>query len=154
MSYPADTKSILVRERVLEILHNIVEGDSYFLTPGYVWDNYKAWNDIQTDYALEVFFGDGGEPIPQNGLQMEEPFTLIVHGRISHSDDPPGDIRKALRDVRVAILTDAAGGTLAVYAARVKLGATRTDGGQEASQGSGYFEQDFEISVSGLIETL
>jgi hypothetical protein len=154
MSYPTDPKSVLVRERVLALLRDIVAGDDFYFTPGYVWDNYKAWNEIDADYSLEVYFGEGGEPTPYAGLQMEEPFILIVHGRIGKSEDPPGDVRKAMRDVRKAIMDDAAGGTLASLAARVKLGASRTDGGQEASLGSGWFEQEFSITILGNIKDL
>jgi hypothetical protein len=152
MSYPTDPKSITVRDQIVSVLRDIVAGEDFFFTPA-VFDNWKHWKEIESFPSYEVYFGDGQELVPNQGLQYEETFTLIVHGRVK-TDDPSGDIRKCLRDVRKAIMTDAASGTLGTLTLLVKPGASRTDHGQEAGIGSGWFEQDFQVTINGNLENL
>jgi hypothetical protein len=157
MSYPADPKSIQVRDRVLVLLHAIVEGDSYFMTPGVVYDNFKNWKEREAYPSYCVFFGEGGEWAEHQGLQAAETFILIVHGDFQ-DDDAPAAVRKGVRDVRKAIMDDAAGGgvatSLQVLCAHVTLGKLTTDNGTEAMVGSGYFDQEFSITILGKIEDL
>lgn len=153
MSYPTDTKSILVRERVLAVLHGIIAGADFFFTPGVVYDNYKNWIEREAFPSYEVYFGAGGNWTMYAGLMGEETFTLAVRGQVK-DDDPASAVRKALRDIRKAIMDDAAATSLDGNALKVSIGSTTTDDGQESSLGSAWFIQEFAITISGEIEDL
>jgi hypothetical protein len=151
MSYPEDTKSILVRNRVLEALREIAAGEDYFYTPGVVYDNFKNWSERQAYPSYCVFFGDGGEWEEMLGDLAAEKFTIIVHGEFKDDEDAPATGRKGVRDVRKAVLNDA---TLMAIANRVTLGRLTTDNGAGAMIGSGWFDQEFICTVSGAIDEL
>ena len=157
MSYPADTKSILVRARVIAVLREIVAGDDFFITPGVVYDNFKNWKEREAYPAYLVVFGSGGEWKEYGGLQAAETFALIVHGDFKDCEDAPADVRKGIRDVRKALMDDMATGgegSLAELVDHLTLGATTTDNGEGAMLGTGWFDQEFQITISGKIEDL
>jgi hypothetical protein len=158
MSYPADIKSIRARARVLEVLREMVAGDDFFFTPGVVYDNFKNWAERQTYPSYCVFFGEGGEWAERQGLQAAETFIIIVHGDFKDDEDAPATVRKGIRDVRKAVMDDAATGgistSLQVLCDHVTLGKLTTDNGTEAMVGSGWFDQEFSIIISGKIEDL
>jgi hypothetical protein len=157
MSYPAELKSVLVRERIIEVLRDISAGDDFFFTPGVVYDNYKNWKEQEAFPAYSIFFGAGGEWKEYAGLQAAETFVVIVHGDFKDDQNAPKSVRQGIRDVRKAIMDDMATGgedSLATLCDHITLGATATDNGQGAMIGSGYFDQEFSITISGKIETL
>lgn len=157
MSYPSDTKSILVRARALALLQAIAAGDDFFITPGAVYDNLKNWKEHESYPAYFIAFGAGGEWKEYGGLQAAETFTLIVHGDFKDCEDAPADVRKGMRDVRKALMDDMATGgegSLATLADHLTLGALTTDNGEGALVGMGWFNQEFAITISGQIEDL
>ena len=157
MSYPIDPKSIQVRDRVVEVLGDIVEGDDFFKTPGAVCDNWKHWKEVDTFPTYEVWFGPGEPLLNRAGLMAEETFTFIVHGRIRNDEDAPGEVRKCIRDVRKALMDDRVSGvsdSLGELCLMLKIGRTETDNGQESASGFGWFNQEFLCTVSGAIEDL
>jgi len=157
MSYPTDPKSITVRARIIDVLRDIVSGDDFFFTPGVIYDNFKNWKEREAYPAYSVFFGPGGEWKEYLGLQAAETFTLIVHGDFKDDEDAPATVRKGIRDVRKALMDDMAqggDGSLGTLCDRVTLGATSTDNGTGAMIGVGWFDQEFQITISGQIEDL
>jgi len=158
MSYPTDPKSVLVRERIIAVLRDIVGGSDFFYTPGVVYDNYVNWKAREAFPAYQVYFGAGGEWKEHAGLQAEETFSVLVHGEFKERDDSPVAVRRGIRDVRKAIMDDSASGgtadSLQALCARVTLGGTETDNGQGALVGSGWFTQEFLVTISGAIQDL
>lgn len=154
MSYPTDPKSVRVRERIIAVLRDIVEGDDYFYTPGVVYDNYKNWKEREAFPAYQVYFGSGGEWKSYGGLSAEETFSVIVYGEFKERDEAPRAVRCGLRDVRKAVMDDAAATSLDGTALRVTLGLAETDEGKGALVGSGWFTQEFLITIAGAIEDL
>ena len=157
MSYPTDTKSILVRARAIALLQAIAAGDDFFITPGAIYDNLKNWKEHEAYPAYFIVFGSGGEWKEYQGLQAAETFTLIVHGDFKNCEDAPSDVRKGVRDVRKAFMDDMAtggDGSLASLVDHLTLGELTTDNGEGALVGMGWFNQEFSVTISGLIETL
>jgi len=169
MAYPAEsTKSVEVRDRIIAILKEIVAGTNFYYTPGVVYDNFKNWKEREAYPAYAVFYGAGGEWTQYAGLNVSETIVVIVHGDFSDSEDAPKAVRLGLRDVRKRIMDDAIGLndgtgdgdgdeddlTLNQVALRVTLGAVTTDNGTEAMAGSGYFDQEFLITINGAIGDL
>jgi hypothetical protein len=163
MAYPtASTKSVKVRDRIIDILKEIVAGDYFYYTPGVVYDNFKNWKEREAYPAYAVFFGPGGTWEERQGLQAAETFTIIVHGDFSDSEDAPKAVRLGLRDVRKAVMDDMTsspvlvitGDSLGSLCDHLTLGAVTTDNGVEAMVGSGWFDQEFAITISGKIEDL
>jgi hypothetical protein len=157
MSYPVDPKSVRVRARVLEVLRDIVAGDNFYFTPGVVYDNFKNWKEREAYPSYIVVFGGGGDWKEWSGLQAAETFILIVHGDFQDDEDAPAAVRKGVRDVRKAIMDDmvnGGAGSLQTLVDHLTLGAVTTDNGAEAMLGSGWFDQEFAITISGEIEDL
>jgi hypothetical protein len=163
MAYPAEsTKSVEVRDRIIAILKEIVAGTNFYYTPGVVYDNFKNWKEREAYPAYAVFYGAGGEWQERQGLQAAETFTIIVHGDFSDSEDAPKAVRLGLRDVRKCVMDDMTssatidvpGDSLGTLCDHLTLGATTTDNGTEALLGSGWFDQEFQITISGKIEDL
>jgi len=157
MSYPTDPKSVRVRDRVIAVLKDIVEGDDFFFTPGAVYENRTTWKEVESYPAYIVWFGSGGEWKEYQGLQAAETFTLVVHGEFKDADDAPASVRKGIRDVRKALMDDMATGgedSLAELVDHLTLGATSTDNGTGTMIGVGYFDQEFLVTISGKIEDL
>jgi hypothetical protein len=155
MSYPTDPKSIAVRDRVITVLRAIVQGNDYFFT-SVVFDNWKHFKEILEFPSYEVYFGPSQPLQHLSGGVAQETFTLIVHGRIQ-SDDPPGDVRRAIQDVRRALLADrinGAAGALSSLLLTMFVGASQTDNGEEAEKGFGWFNQEFICTMYGAVEDL
>jgi len=157
MSYPAETKSIRVRNRFIELLNRIVKGEEFFSTTGVVYDRWKNWKQRDDYPAYSVFFGPTKEWQEMAGMMAMETLILIVKGAIRNEEDAPAQVRRCLRDVRKAVMDDmisGGAGSLQELCKHLTIGSAATDNGDYASEGYGYFDQEFEVTIYGAIEEL
>lgn len=157
---PTDPKRLQVLDRFVTVLRAIVAGDLYFFKPAEVVKGSILLGIEAKGYpTYMVNAGSPGEDIEHFvDQQFEETFYPEVEG-IAYSDkDIVGMIEKCIRDVRVAIETDAASGqpgTLGATSLTKIKGPPDIELGAMANQptsivgGFGWFTQRFSVRIEG-----
>jgi hypothetical protein len=158
MSWPAETKRVLVIDRIVDVLKAIREGASYFYTPASVEKRYTHWKEVTRGPAYSVAVDSGGKlTYGLNGYVTEELY-INVKGVVLEERDAVTAIARCIRDARTAIDADmasAAAGSLGSLCKGLFFDEPPdTDNGYLSLEGKAQFEQRVRIVISGQIGTL
>lgn len=147
-----------VLDRIQTVLAAIVAGSNYWYTPYGVGKKFVHWMEPNGYPYYMVFAGSGGPVESESGNRFQETFHVTVKGYVQSNTDTVTVMEKALRDIRKAIMADAAGpvaGSLGALGALAFIKeSAKTDDGYLSAEGFGFFDQDIEITIIGDWATL
>lgn len=158
MSQPAETKRVLILNRLFEVLKAIRAGASYFETPASVSKRLTHWKEVTRGPAYSVHVDSGGVATPELGDRRTEEIYFNVKGVVLEERDPATAVAHAIHDVRYAIDQDfLAGGAGSLQTLAINIffdEEPETDNGYLSLEGKGQFEQRVRVIVRGTIATI
>lgn len=160
MAYTTNPKSLDIIERVVSILKDVTQGDTYFYTIGEkVVKGLRGFNEA-TGFPFDmVSFGSDHRPpeyVPDHGVYRYP--TIVV---TAYVDEENGEavtkMAKHLRDVQLAVETDlrsTAVGSLGQLVGWGHIGSVTTDEGELSFEGLAGFRMELNVCLIGDWGTL
>ncbi len=154
MPSPTTPKRLTIIDRVVAALAAITAGSSYWATPALVTKRMID-DDGVSEYPVYIVQDAPDSPEPEAGMggYYTDTINISVTGLVAAPDAVSVDnIEKSIRDIRKALLTDAASsatGTLGQLNVEVYMGGIMTDSGIFAPDGYGKFTIEFRLQFSG-----
>jgi hypothetical protein len=155
MAAPTTPIRLAVIDRVVTVLKAISAGTTYFYTPYEVVKRAKNNTECGGFPTYMVFIASTSEPEQHLDSEYVVTMNLTVGGWVDlELGEPQSKLCKCIRDVELAIATDAkstVAGSLGALCSNglVDIGAVETDNGGFSLQGFAAFEQTVKVQIIG-----
>ena len=154
--YPSDPKSLVVIDRIVEVLAAIRAGADFFYTPQEVTKRFIHWRDAKGYPTYMVHIASGGVVTNIGTDLYRYQFWLSVKGIVRELGDTVSPLVKSIRDIQKAINDDtkdrSSTGALGTMPCITEIridDPPETDNGYLAVEGFGFFDQRIRVSIDG-----